>query len=57
MEELLEEIQEIQKYLYGGHKVLGSSNIQWLNVSFSQIFCLNFFSIDSDLYIKKSFLN
>lgn len=34
MEELLEEIQNIQKYLYGGYKnESGSSNLDWLDVS------------------------
>lgn len=32
MEELLEEIQEIQKYLYGGFKSEGATNLDWLDV-------------------------
>lgn len=32
MEELLEEIQAIQKYLYGGYKNEGTSNMDWLEV-------------------------
>lgn len=32
MEELLNDIQEIQKYLYGGYKNEGGTNIDWLEV-------------------------
>lgn len=32
MEELLEEIQEIQKHLYGGFKEEGDTNVDWLEV-------------------------
>lgn len=33
MDELLEEIQAIQKHLYGGYKNEGESNMDWLEVS------------------------
>lgn len=32
MEELLEQIQEIQKHLYGGFKEEGATNVDWLEV-------------------------
>lgn len=33
MDELLEEIQAIQKHLYGGYKNEGESNMDWLEVN------------------------
>lgn len=32
MDELLTQIQEIQKHLYGGYKTEGETNIDWLEV-------------------------
>jgi len=33
MEELLEQISEVQKFLYGGYKTEGATNLDWLEVS------------------------
>lgn len=32
MDELLTQIQEIQKHLYGGYKAEGETNVDWLEV-------------------------
>lgn len=50
MDELLDEIQAIQKHLYGGYKNEGESNMDWLEVNKTKIidFKLIFKSISSN---------
>lgn len=38
MEKLIEEIQEIQKFLHSGYKNEGTTNLDWLNVSMKILF-------------------